>query len=195
MSVFKCCPPHLFHGGGLVPVGSTVVNLWGGKDCRCWNSGSDLLLTSVVDTSGVAKTLQPSRIPEEWTPPSVSVAPLLLLLSSPLQHSSLYFPPRPGWDTKKSSTVYTCCNTLPQTKDRGKLKKRVRGKAEQDLTENRSSDAVIGRLVSSLTQQSPTCMIPECRPFKKKTLESPYSWWWHSGKYHLVTQKGEQTNW
>lgn len=90
MSVFKCCPPYLFHWG-LVPVGSTVgtceVGGWGGGVAA---SGSNTVLTSMVDTDRAAKILQPSRIPEEWTPPSVSVAPLLL------RHSSLYFPPRPG---------------------------------------------------------------------------------------------------
>lgn len=117
MSVSKCCPPYLFHWG-LVPVGSTVGT--GERGRRCWNSGSDTVLTSTADTDRAAKILQPSRIPEEWTPPlclccSPPPPPLV-----PLQHSSLYFPPRPGWDTKKSSTVHTCCNTLPQTRDKGR---------------------------------------------------------------------------
>lgn len=43
--------------------------------------------------SMAAKILQTGRIPEEWTPPSVSVAPLLLLLHPPPQHSSQCCPP------------------------------------------------------------------------------------------------------
>lgn len=72
---------HLFHWD-LVPVGSTVGTGegLGGGGC-CWNSGSDTVLTSMADTDRAALILQPSWIPEEWTPPCLSRSPLLL--SSP----------------------------------------------------------------------------------------------------------------
>lgn len=48
--------------------------------------------------SMAAKILQTGGIPEEWTPPSVSVAPLLLRLEPPpLQHSSQCCPPGLWW--------------------------------------------------------------------------------------------------
>lgn len=61
---FKCCPPFLFHWG-LAPVVNTVGTGEGVV-------AETLDLTSMVDTDRAAKILQPSRIPEEWTPPSES---------------------------------------------------------------------------------------------------------------------------
>lgn len=49
-------------------------NWWGGGGWG-WNSGSDTVLTSMADTDRAVQILQPSRIPEEWTPPCLSCSP------------------------------------------------------------------------------------------------------------------------
>lgn len=106
----KCCSPYLLHWG-LVPVVSTVGTDedWGRRGC-CWNSGSDTVLTSTADTSCSKDT--PTQQNSWRLDPSLclscSLPPPPLF---PLQHSSLHFPPRPGWDTRRRAQQYTLAAT------------------------------------------------------------------------------------
>lgn len=107
MNFSKCYSPFLFFPLGFSS--SWEYSWWEGEGAVA--AGSDTVLTSMVDTDRAAKILQPSRIPEEWTPPSVSVAPLLLLLSSPLAAFLPSFSSKAGGETRRRAQQYRLAAT------------------------------------------------------------------------------------
>lgn len=128
-------------------------NWWGGLLLKLW-------IWHCVDINGghwscsnVSPTQQNSWRVDPSLCLSCSPPPPLV----PLQHSSLHFPPRPGWDMKKSSTVHTCCNTLPQTRDKRSH--------EWTMATFDKRWCFLG-LILVLGSTKTNLLIPECRSFK-----------------------------